>query len=93
MPTNQSAILYGKKGPQNICFQCNVLEMGASIAVTNFNDRYRGISKVFKNSSFETNHFTNMFYVKKYEFHIKNKLKNKWENCNTAEMIILCLND
>ena len=67
--------------------------MGASIAVTNFNDRNCGIAKVFKNSSLETNHFTNMFSVKKYEFHIKNKLKNKWENYNTAEMIILCLND
>ena len=67
--------------------------MGASIAVTNFNDRNCGISKVFKNSSLETNHFTNMFYVKKYEFHIKNKLKSKWGNFNTAEMIILCLND
>ena len=67
--------------------------MGASIAVTNFNDRNCGIAKVFKNSSLETNHFTNMFSVKKYEFHIKNKLKNKWENSNTAEMIILCLND
>ena len=51
--------------------------MGVSIAVINFNDRNCGIQKFSKTLTWRLVFFTKMFYVKKYELRIKNKLKNK----------------
>ena len=67
------------KCPKNIYVQRNVLEMGVSFAVNNFNDGNCGILNVFKNAGIDTGYFTKQFCLRKDECRIQrmNKKANE----------------
>ena len=67
------------KCPKNIYVQRNVLEMGVSFAVNNFNDGNCGILNVFKNEGIDTGYFTKQFCLRKDECRIQrmNKKANE----------------
>ena len=59
------------KCPKNIYVQRNILEMGVSSAVINFNGGNCGILNAFKNVGIDAGYFTKQFCLRKDEFHIQ----------------------